>query len=545
MTLERGRQAFASREWKEAYRQLSAADADLPLEPADLECLAQSAYLIGRDADAMALFARVHHVLVDKGHPERAARWGFWLSFNALFRGDTAQSTGWLARIERILTDCPECAEQGYVALLSGLRQMGQGNAEGARANFEQMISLADRFEDADLLALGLLGRGQALIQLQRVAQGVPQLDEAMITVANGQVSPMVAGIVYCAVILNCQRIFDLQRCKEWTQALNEWCAAQPDLVPYRGECFVHRAAIFQLQGDWSHAMLEAKRAIELYSDRHENSAGRAFYQRGELHRLRGEFEDAEQMYREAGRHGTEPQPGLSLLRLAQGDADAAKAAIRRIVCEASHRQGPGSSTDRPGVLRACVEIMIATDEIETASAAAAELEGFAAAMNSQFLRASWGQAAGAVLLAQGNAQAALAVLRDAWTIWQELEVIYESAQVRVLIGRACQNLGDEDTARSHYDAAARTFERLGAAPALAELKKLMGMPDAASESQLSHRELEVLRLVARGRSNREIAVQLFISEHTVARHLSNIFNKLGVASRTAASAFAFERGLL
>jgi len=545
MMLERGRQAFASRAWQEAYRQLSAADANLPLEAADLECLAQAAYLIGRDADATALFTRVHHVLIDKGQPERAARWAFWLSFKALLKGDAAQSAGWLARIERIVRDCPDCAEQGYVALLSGLGQMGQGDAEGARASFEQMVSLADRFEDADLLAFGLLGRGQALIQLQRAAEGVLQLDEAMITVAAGEVSPMVAGIVYCAVILNCQRIFDVRRCKEWTLAMNEWCAAQPDLVSYRGECLVHRSEILQLQGEWSDAISEAKRAIEFYSDRNETFAGRAFYQCAELHRLRGEFELAEEMYREAGRRGTEPQPGLSLLRLAQADLDAAKAAIRRVVSEASHRQGPASGLERLKTLRASVEIMIATGEIEIAKAAAAELEEFAAAMDALLLRASSSQAAGAVLLAQGNAQAALAVLRDAWTAWQKLEAVHESAQVRVLIGRACQALGDEDTARSHYDAAARTFERLGAAPALAELEKLMAPPGAESDSQLSHRELEVLRLVAKGRSNRDIAAQLFISEHTVARHLSNILGKLGVASRTAASAYAFEHGLL
>lgn len=545
MMLERGRQAFAGREWKEAYRQLSAADANLPLEPADLECLAQAAYLIGSDTEATALFRRAHHVLIDKGQPERAARWGFWLSLNALLRGDAAQSSGWLARTQRLLRDRPECAEQGYVGLLSGLRQMGRGDAEGARAHFEQAISLADRFEDADLLAFGLLSRGQALIQVQRVAEGVAQLDEAMITVATGEISPMVAGIVYCAVILTCQRIFDLRRCKEWTQALNEWCAGQPDLVPYRGECLVHRSEILQLQGEWSDAMSEAKRAIESYSERNEKSAGRAFYQRAELHRLRGEFELAGEMYREAGRRGTEPQPGLSLLRLAQGDVDAAKAAISRVVSEASHRQGPGGGTARPNVLRAYVEIMLVAGELEIAKAAAAELEALAAGMDAPFLRASSTQATGVALLAQGDAQAALAVLRDAWAAWQQLEAPYESAQVRVLIGRACQRLGDEETARSHYDAAARTFEQLGAAPALAELEKAVETPDAACESQLSSRELQVLRLVATGQSNREIAARLFISEHTVAGHLSNIFNKLGVPSRTAATAYAFERGLL
>ena len=543
MTLERGRRAFARREWSEAYRQLSAADADEPLGPADLECLAQAAYLIGRDTDAAALFRRAHHVLIDNGQPERAVRWGFWLSINALFRGDFAEGTGWLARIQRLVKDT-ECAEQGFVCLLSGLRQMGQGDAEGARANFEQVIALADRFGDRDLLAFGLLGRGQILIRLQRVAEGVPQFDEAMITVASEQVSPMVAGMVYCGVILTCQGIFDWRRCKEWTQALSEWCATQPDLVPYRGECLVHRSEILQLQGEWSEAMAEGKRALERFADRNDNFAGRALYQLAELHRLRGELALAEEMYREAGRRGTEPQPGLSLLRLAQGDVEAAKAAIRRVVNEGSQRRA-AAGTARPNVLRAYVEIMIATDEIEVARTAAAELEELAAAMDALFLRASSAHAAGAVCLAEGNAQAALTALREAWAAWQKLEAPYESAQARVLIGRACQSLGDEDTARSHYDAAARTFERLGAAPALAALGKSTATPPAAAERLLSSRELEVLRLVAKGRSNREIAGQLFISEHTVARHVSNIFHKLGVASRAAATAFAFERKLL
>lgn len=542
--IELGREAFSRRAWLEAYRRLSEADDTSQLEPDDLERLAIATYLTGKDTAAIALWKRLHQQLLDAGEAVRAARWSFWLSLRLLLNGEAAQSAGWLARTERLLENHPGCAEIGLVHIVSGLVEMGKGNADAAIEQFELAREIAARFADPDLMAFRLLGHGEALVQKERPAEGVLLLDEAMVTVTSGAVSPMAAGIVYCAVILTSQRIFDLRRATEWTAALNEWCLSQPEMVPFRGQCLIHRSEILQLQGDWSSAMEEAKRSCEWFVERAERTSGRAFYQLGELHRLRGEYEAANEMYREAGRNGTEPQPGLSLLRLAEGDLDAAVAAIRRLASETEDRQGPRAGTSRISVLAPYVEIMLAANDVAAARAGAEKLAAVANAIGAPMLRAQSSHAVGAVCLAEGEPSAALIALREAWALWQELEAPYEAARVRVLIGRACEQLGDRDTAQSHLDAARSVFERLGAAPALSELDE-PGPELGRGASELTGRELEVLALVASGKTNRQIAAELFISEHTVARHLSNIFDKLDVTSRTAAAAFALEKVLL
>ena len=535
-----GREAFAQQKWREAYELLSVADRESPLEPADLERFATAAYLVGEDAHAATNWTRAHHALIDQGHVERAARWGFWLSLYMLLAGEMAQTTGWLARSQRLLKDREEaCVEQGYGLIVTGLLAMGEGDTDSAGASFEQAVALAERFGDPDLLALGLLSRGQSLIQSHRTAEGVARLDEAMVAVTAGEVSPVLAGIVYCAVILTCQRIFDLRRAREWTRQLDTWCASQPDLVPYRGQCLVHRSEILQLQGDWPGALAEAMKARDHLADRSEAVVGRACYQQGELHRLRGEFAQANEMYREAGRNGCEPQPGMSLLRLAEGKPDAAAALIRGVADSA----GAGSS--RPKLLGPYVEILIATGNLDAARAAADELTRIATAIDAPSLLATSAQATGTVLFAEGKTKAALGLLREAWALWQQLETPYEAARVRVLIGQVCDRLGDHETARMHFHAARSVFGQLGAAPDLGELERLMTTRSAGPSGALTDREREVLSLVASGETNRQIAATLGISEHTVARHLSNIFDKLGVTSRTAASAFAHKNKLV
>jgi DNA-binding CsgD family transcriptional regulator len=361
-----------------------------------------------------------------------------------------------------------------------------------------------------------------------------------MVTVAEGELTPFVTGIVYCGTIAACQAVYELRRAGEWTAALSQWCDEQPDLLAFTGSCLVHRAEIMQLQGGWRDALDAARRAAERFAQTEdEAAAGQALYRAGELHRLQGDVVRAEEAYREASRRGFEPQPGLALLRLAQGRREAALAAIRRALAE---RTEP---LRRASVLPACVEIMLAASEVDEASIACAELEETAARYESGMLGAMAAHARGAVDLARGEPRGALVALRRAARAWQELAAPYEAACARVLVGLACRALGDDDAASLELEAAREIVEGLGATPDVAWIDSLSRPAAAGGRQGLTPRELEVLRLVATGQTNRQIASELVISEHTVARHVQNIFAKLHVSSRTAAGAFAFEHDLV
>jgi DNA-binding CsgD family transcriptional regulator len=534
--LERGRSASVRRAWLEAFESLSRADRVVGLGAHDLEALATAAYMLGREDDYLRHLERAHRLYREAGSAPRAVRCAFWIGLSFLLRGEMSRATGWFGRARRLLErDGGDCVERGYLLIARLLRHVDEGEPEAAYAVAAEAAAIGERFGDADLVALVVQEQGHALVRQGRFEAGLQLLDETMVAVIAGELSPIVTGLVYCNTIAFCQSVLEVGRAREWTEALTRWCERQPDMVAHTGLCLVHRAEILQLQGAWGDALVEARRAGQRLAP-NQLAAGRARYREGEIQRLRGELAAAEAAYGDASRCGWEPQPGLARLRLARGNRDAAAAAIRRALSEA---RDPAA---RAALLPACVDIMLAVGEIGAARGASTELDRLCAGRTG-VLDALSAQAAATVALSEGHAQAALDAARHACRAWQQLEAPHEIARVRVLVGLACRALGDDDTAQLELTAAREVFASLGAAP---DVTRVDALSSASHEAHgLTVRELEVLRLVAAGRSNREIAAQLVISRHTVARHMQNIFAKLGVSSRTAASAFVFTHDLL
>ena len=536
--LERGGASSASHAWREAYESLSLADDARPLGPEDLVLLATSAYMLGREDEYVRALERAHYAYLDSGEVPAAARCTWWIGLSLLLRGEAAPSTGWFARGERLLDgEEGECVERGYLLLASMLESFADGDFEAARAKAAEAVAIGERFGDRDLVALAVMDLGHALLELGRAREGLRLVDESMVAVTSGELSPIVAGILYCNTISVCQSVYELRRAREWTTALTSWCERQPDMVAHTGVCLVHRAEIMQLQGGWQAALEEA----ELVATRgvlNQRAFARALCVQGDLHRLRGDFGAAERAYRAAARQGAQPQPGLSLLRLAQGNVDGAVAAIRRVIGET------GQPLERAALLPAYVEIALAAGEIDEAVLASDELAGISQLHESEALTGMSAHARGAVALARGDPRAALTELRRALQVWQELGAPYESATARVLVGVACGALGDEEGGALELEAARTAFAELGARPDLSRVAARIS--SSGSDPQgLSARELQVLRLVAAGETNKAIAAALVLSERTVDRHVSNIYAKLQVSSRAAATAYAYEHGLL
>ena len=517
---------------------LTEADASAPLAVEDLERLATAAYMLGRHDEHEGLSERIHQQQLDAGDLLPAARSAFWLGMLLFNDGEVGRAGGWLGRAQRLVErDGRDCVERGYLLMPLMFQRLGAGAHEEAAQLAAQATAYGERFGDRDLFALAMQAQGHVLVALDRVEEGLRLLDEAMISVTSGELSPIVSGIVYCGVILGCQDAYELRRAREWTAALSRWCDGQPDLVAFSGRCRVHRAEILQLNGDWAQAIEEAQAALaRCLAGQNRRAAGQAAYVRGELLRTRGDLAGAEAAYVEASGLGREPQPGLALLRLAEGNAELAAAALRRALAEATERPR------RTALLPACVEVMLVSGDVDEARRASAELDAIAEGHARGMLDALAAQARGAVELIDGDPSLALPALRLAVEVWEDLGAPYEASRARVLLSIACRELGDDDAARLELDGARGVFAQLGATD-LARIEAMDAPPSGAHG--LTARELEVLRLVAAGHSNKAIATELVLSERTVHRHVSNIFAKLRVSSRAAATAYAYEHRLV
>ena len=547
-SLAQGRACYESHQWNDAFEALSRADQELSLEVDDLQLLAWAAGLTARDEQMLTTQERVYRAHLSTGANLAAARASFWLGFRLLARGDYGQASGWLARTQRLVElHADDCVEQGYLLLPASQRHLSASEHADAHDCAARAAAIGERFGEADLVAFARNLQGRSLLSQGLVDSGLVFMDEAMVAATAGELSPVVTGIIYCSAIASCNRVYALDRVREWTKAVSAWCDANPQLSMFTGHCLVHRAHALEMSGAWPEAVDEARRAVtRCVRDIERDIAGSAYYQQAEIHRLRGAFDHAESAYLAASRSGFDPQPGLALLRLAQGDRDTAASASRRVVAAITDRIA------RTRVLPAHVEIMLAVGDLDAARAASVELQETASLLNTEVLGAIAAHASGSLYLAEGNPQAVINPARRAFTVWQQLGAPYLAARLRVLIARACIAVDDIEGARLELGCARDVFEQVGAQPDVMSVDAICAginnrQPKHASAGNcgLTDRELQVLRLIATGKTNKAIARELSLSEKTVDRHVSNIFVKVDVSSRAAATAYAYDHGLI
>jgi DNA-binding CsgD family transcriptional regulator len=535
------RELYAARAWRDAHQALSEVDRLTPLELDDLWRCAWAASLSGDERSSLSTLERIYEAHVEN-RAKTACRAAFWLGFRLVLVGESSRGQGWLARAERCLERVSEpCVEQGYLLIPRVRAHFTTAAYDEALELAGRAAGLGERFRDRELATFARNLQGRILVRQGSLEAGFRLLDESMLAVTRGELSPLLTGLVYCAAIDSCQGVFALGRVREWTESLRGWCDAQPQLVTFTGACRVCRAEMMEVGGQWSEALAEAELAAEVFlATLGARAAGEALYRQGEIHRLRGELELAETRYRDASESGRDPQPGLSLLRLAQGKADVALSALRRALA------GAGQPLAQVKLLPALVETLLACGKIEAARSAVGQLDNIAAGFRTEMLTAASALARAAVELAEGDAHTALSSLTTAFGVFQEFDAPYLAARCRALRACACQALDDRDGAELELAAARAAFLRLGALPDVKALDALRARASGSpSVAGLTARELEVLRLVASGKTNKQIAGGLCLSEKTVDRHLSNILAKLDVPTRAAATAFAYENKLI
>ena len=534
--LDAGRTAAAERRWGDAYELLARIDATDGLAASDLELLANVALLRGEPPASIDAWSRAYSAHLAHEDSAGAVRSAGWLALLLIELGDFTNCVVWAARAVRIANTLADPgALGGFARLAPAVAQLGSGDPVEARRMFEEILAIAELHGDRELAANTRIGLGKALIEVGRIGEGFDCFDRCMAAVEAGHVGVVAAGVIACAVISDAFMAFDLQRASEWTSWLVRFCREQPELITFSGQCHALEAGLLLIRGAWAEAFTAVELALARLRAGDYRAVWGAPYRLAELGRLRGAFHSAEENYRRAGESGWEPQPGLALLHLAVGRTQPAQDEIRRTVA------GSDPFTRR-FLLPALVEVEVAAGDLDAARRAVDELRESSRSLPTPMLDATVAAAEARVQLAGGGPSAGLRAARAAVAAWDVVGATYEAARMRVLAGRALLELSERDAAEAEFQVARQVFAALGADPAVAELDGLSGDRRAGV---LTPREVEVLRLVSTGLTNRAIGTRLSLSEKTVARHLSNIFGKLGISSRSAATAYAYENGLV
>jgi DNA-binding NarL/FixJ family response regulator len=503
-----------------------------------MAALAEAAWWEGAVEESLSAYEEAYRLYLhseEAGH-RPAAMLAMDIGFLWYLRGEEAIGSGWISRAQRLLDGQPACVEHGYLQSLQIDAALSQSDFDAAIEVARAVAALGAEHDDATLIACALVGEGIAMIKQGRVGDGLAILDEAMLPVVAGRVRPSYAGNIYCQLMSVCHDLADLRRAEQWTDATARWCEGFSNAVMFMGICRVHRVQLLQVRGEWAQAEDEIQRVCDELGAMNVIAVGVALYELAEVRRLCGDLVESEEAYAEAHRCGRDPQPGLALLWLAQGKHRAALEAVQAAEATTSDRLA------KTRLWEAMVEVALTADDLTTARRAADELDAAATTYASSGLVAAAVLARGRVQLAGGDARGAVESLGEARQRWQDLNAPYRVAQVRVQLARALQALRSESGATLELDAADAAFAQLGVTRRGATT---MADPAASLPGGLTPREAEVLGLVARGMTNREVAAALVLSEKTVARHLANLYTKLDVASRTAAAAFAHDHGLV
>ncbi len=507
----------------------------------ELDELGLAAWFLGRHDECERAWDAAQRAYLADDDRDAAIRCVFWLGYTLDQRGNAVKSRAWMGRLLELCHDSAPggSAEAAAVAATcEAVAAWASGRMESSVEMGEQAVALARTAGDADVEVLATMLLGRSLVRLGRLDEGFSCMDAVMLAISSGAVSDRAAGPAYCAVIASCLERWDIERARVWTRDLSDWCDAQRGLEPFRGECSVHRATVLGITGEWEEASAVLTEVAQ--RERRPETLENALYRLGELHRLAGRTDAAEAAFRQAAGLGREVQPGLGRLRWNTRQASAARSGVARALAAGPL---PGIRAD---LLAAQADFEAAGGDLEIARRASDELRGLAEAFGTVYLAALADRADGTVLLAAGEPERALPLLRRAWLGWRALEDPYNAALTRILLGSAARAMSDEEAAELEFDAARTALSGLGAIPDLARLERVAASgPPAATSAGLSRRELDVIRLIAAGASNRDIAIRLFLSERTVARHVSNILAKLGLGNRSSATAYAFEHGLV